>query len=39
MILILVSLYLLRRVDVRLFKQEADQQMPYVERAALANEA
>ncbi len=37
-ILILISLYLLRRVDVSLFKKEADQQMSYVERAALANE-
>jgi BCD family chlorophyll transporter-like MFS transporter len=36
--LILVSLYLLRRVDVDLFKREADQNFSYLERATLAND-
>ncbi|MFC1936284.1 BCD family MFS transporter [Chloroflexota bacterium] len=36
--LLLVSLFILQRVDVSLFKQQAEEQLPYVERAAIANE-
>jgi BCD family chlorophyll transporter-like MFS transporter len=38
-LLLLVSLYLLRSVDVGLFQKNAEEQLPIVERAALANEA
>jgi hypothetical protein len=32
-------LYLLRSVDVGLFQKNAEEQLPMMERAALANEA
>jgi BCD family chlorophyll transporter-like MFS transporter len=38
-LLLLVSLYLLRSVDVGLFQKNAEEQLPMMERAALANEA
>ena len=36
--LLLVSLFLLRRIDVSLFKKQVERQMPLVERAAVSSE-
>ncbi len=36
--MLLISLYLLRRVDVSLFQQQAEKNIPYLERAVIANE-
>lgn len=37
-ILLLISLYLLRSIDVSLFKQNAEREVSFIERAAIANE-
>ena len=36
--LLVVSLFMLRRVDVSLFKKQAERQMPLIERAAVSSE-
>jgi uncharacterized membrane protein len=37
-VFLLLSLIILRRIDVNLFLQQAERQVPLVERAALADE-
>lgn len=37
-LMLLASLYMLRRVDVNMFKEQASRQMPLVDRAALAGD-